>query len=49
MLVRWVLGSLLAAVVLPVDSPAELTPVKVLSVTNGQQVLIEIDAKGRAL
>ena len=42
-MMRWCLVAVLAAVVLPVDSSAELTPVKVLAVTNGQQVLIEID------
>ena len=46
---RWFLIPVVAAVALPVDSSAELTPVKVLHVTNGQQVLIEIDGQGRAL
>ena len=46
---RWFLLPVVAAVALPVDSSAELTPVKVLRVTNGQQVLIEIDGQGRAL
>ena len=46
---QWFLVAVLAADVLPVDSSAELTPVKVLAVTNGQQVLIEIDDQGRSL
>ena len=46
---RWFLVAVVAAVALPVDSSAELTPVKVLRVTNGQQVLIEIDGQERPL
>ena len=46
---RWSLVAVVAAVALPLRSSAELTPVKVLRVTNGQQVLIEIDGQGRAL
>ena len=48
-LMRWFLLPLMVAVALPLDSSAELTPVKVLRVTNGQEVLIEIDGQGRAL
>ena len=42
-------AALLLALTLPLSSRAELQPVRVLSISNGQQLLIELDGQGRAV
>ena len=42
-------AALLMALVLPLSSRAELQPVRVLSISNGQQLLVELDGQGRAV
>ena len=42
-------GALLLALTLPLSSRAELQPVRVLSISNGQQLLIELEGQGRAV
>ena len=42
-------AALLIALALPLSSRAELQPVRVLSISNAQQLLVEIDGQGRAV
>ena len=42
-------AALLLALTLPLSSRAELQPVRALSISNGQQLLIELDGQGRAV
>ena len=48
-MMRSVLLSTATALFLPISGWAQPKPVTVLNVTNGQQLLIEIDGQGRAL
>ena len=42
-------AALLMALALPLSSRAELQPVRVLSISNAQQLLVELDGQGRAV
>ena len=42
-------AALLMVLALPLSSRAELQPVRVLSISNAQQLLVEIDGQGRAV
>ena len=42
-------AALLMALALPLSSRAELQPVRVLSISNAQQLLVEVDGQGRAV
>ena len=42
-------AALLMALALPLASRAELQPVRVLSISNAQQLLVELDGQGRAV
>ena len=42
-------AALLLALVLPLSSRAELQSVRVLSISNAQQLLVELDGQGRAV
>ena len=46
---KYVLVALMATILGPMAGHAQQRPVKVLSITNGQQLLVELEEHGRAV
>ena len=46
---KYVLVALMATILGPMAGHAQQMPVKVLSITNGQQLLVELEEHGRAV